>query len=90
MGENYRHHRAHAGGPPSIIFVEVPAAGSPKNARTVHPPAYKRNQLEPWRPQQAIPHRVTKAQRAARFVDAIVRQEAEVRAFMEEARRHAG
>lgn len=39
MSENYRHHRAHPGGPPSIIFVpvEVPVAGSPENARRCKP-----------------------------------------------------
>jgi hypothetical protein len=81
-----RRHRAHAGGPPSIIFVPLPVAGSPKTLREVKPGSYPSNQRQPWRPQQAIPHRASKAERTVRFLDGIARQDADIRQFMKEAR----
>jgi hypothetical protein len=87
----YRHHRAHAGGPETrIVFVEVPVAGV-DFGRQAKPPAYKRNQPGHWQPRTKPP---TKAERTIRFLDAITRQEAEVRAWMDSLRRgdhrHAG
>jgi hypothetical protein len=66
-----------------IIFIEVPTAGSPENARPVRPRQYRRNQLEPWRPALDIPRRLSKAERQARFLDAIRRQDEIVREHMQ-------
>ena len=88
MSEFFRHPVAHRGGAADthIIFVpvEVPAAGSPKSLREVKPSRpYPSNQRQPWRPAQ---HPPSKAQRTIRFLDAIVKQEAEVPEFMQKAR----
>jgi hypothetical protein len=39
MTDSYRRHVATRR---EIVFIEVPVAGSPKNARTVQPAPYKR------------------------------------------------
>ena len=76
--DDRRHHRVSR----EIIIVEVPAAGSPKTLREVKPGSYRRNQLEPWRPARAIPSRPRKAERLARFLDAIAEQDRVAREFM--------
>jgi hypothetical protein len=68
----HRHHRA------QIILVPV-EAGSPKNARTVPPPAFKRNQYEPWRPATRPPN---KAEVLRRFLDAMRRNDEAARSMM--------
>ena len=88
MSDTYRHHRAHAGGPADtrIVFIEVPVAGSPKVARTAKPGQYPSNQRQPWRPATRPP---SKAERTARFLNSVARQDADIRRFMQESRRHA-
>jgi hypothetical protein len=82
---DYRHHRAHAGGPADtrIVFIPVPVAGSPKEAARSRPPKYPANQRQPWRPATRPPN---KAQRVANFLDAVTRQGAEIDEFMRQAR----
>jgi hypothetical protein len=73
---DYRHHTATRD---RIIFVEVPVAGSPKQATHPKPPAY---------PRQGRDHpRLTKAQRNANFVRAIATQDADVRRWLDSMRR---
>jgi hypothetical protein len=47
MAEAYRHHRALH---PTVIFVEVPAAGSPEPHRQVKPGRYPHQDRAPWNP----------------------------------------
>jgi hypothetical protein len=70
--ENYRHHKA------QIIFIPV-EAGSPKEAHRQRPAPYQRNVLEPWKPRTRPP---SKAERLARFIDAMRRQDQMVREMM--------
>ena len=72
--------RRHVATRREIIFVPVPVAGTVKNTRFVHPPAYRHGQREGWRPQRAIP--ANKAQRIVRWLDQVRRQEETVREFM--------
>ena len=83
MTEYARHHRASR----EIIVVPVPyEIGSPKHGREVKPPAYRHDQHQPWRPATRPPN---KAEKFARFLDRIRKQEQDIRAFMAEARRQA-
>jgi hypothetical protein len=81
-----RHHRA-----VQVVLVPVPfEGGSPKSARTVKPGNYPRQDRQPWRPATRPP---SKGQRAVNLLNAIVRQDEEVREFMRRAREgasHAG
>ena len=86
MSDSYRHHVATRR---EIVFIEVPVAGSPESIRQSKPPAYKRDQLSHWRPQQDIPARLNKAEALRKFLERVSRQNEEVRAFMAEARRRA-
>jgi hypothetical protein len=90
-----RHHHAHA---PAVILVPVPVpyevetpapeAGSPKIGRIMKPRYPSRpDRPEPWRPAQRPPRRLTKAERLARFLDAWRKQDNDIRAYMEAARR---
>jgi hypothetical protein len=77
MSENFRHHVATRR---EIIIVPVPyEIGTVKHTRTVHPPAYRHGQHQPWRPATRPPN---KAQRVARWLDQCKRQEEIVREFM--------
>ena len=76
-----RHHRA-----VQVIFVETPAAGCPKEGRRNPPPAYPHQRREAWKPAQAIP-RDSKAAATKRWLDAMWRNDAAARSFMDEARR---
>jgi hypothetical protein len=69
-----RHHRVSR----EIIFVEVPVGGSPKEAHRHRPGPYKRDQLGHWRPATRPPN---KAEKLARFLDSIRRQDEIVREF---------
>jgi hypothetical protein len=96
--DDYRHHRASR----EIIIVPVPYAvpapvveapepleiGSPKIGRIMRPryPAQP-DRPAPWKPAQHPPRRISKAERLARFLDAIARQDNEIKAYMAEARR---
>jgi hypothetical protein len=92
MTENYRHYRAHPGGPSNTVVVFVPIeGGSPKTLRTVKPGSYPVNQPGHWRPAQHPPK-----SKGAATVDLLRRtaqQNEEVREFMRRARegdrRHA-
>lgn len=70
-----RHHHASR---PVVILIE---AGSPKLIRQTKPRPYKRNSREPWRPQRDIP-RPGKAEKLARFLDAMRRQDEIARSMM--------
>jgi hypothetical protein len=78
-----RHHHAAR---PAIIFVEVPAAGSQENTRRAKPAPFPADKRAPWRPQRAIPHRSSNAEATVRLINAIARQDVEVRDFMRRAR----
>ena len=82
--DSYRHHRASRD--VQVIFVEVPAAGSPKPVDVRRPPAYPVNQRSHWRPATRPPSRLSKAEALKRLLDTINRQEQAVRAFMDTAR----
>jgi hypothetical protein len=79
---DYRHHVAVR---TEYVFVPI-EIGSPKEASRGRPPAYPHQRREAWRPAQHPP-RLSKAQRTAKFLDAMWRREAEARSFMDEARR---
>jgi hypothetical protein len=79
MVENYRHHHA-----VQIVFVETPAAGSPKPVEARRPPAYPSTQRQHWRPQTRPP---SKAEASKRLFDAINRNDQAAREYMAEARR---
>lgn len=79
--------RHHANRDVQVVFVEIPAAGSQKIAREVKPSKYPRDQRPPWRPQHDIPPR--RQPKIVRFIDAINKQDQDIRAFMAEARRRA-
>jgi hypothetical protein len=82
-----RHHRA-GRDRVQVIFVEVPAAGSPKQKYLRPPPdRYPVNQRQPWQPQQDIPRRLSKAEKLRNLVDGIARNDAAARDHMAEARR---
>jgi hypothetical protein len=86
MSDDYRHHRAHIVLVPYPVPVEVeaPEAGSPKIGRIMKPRYPSRpDRPEHWRPAQQPPRRLTKAERLVRFVDAIARQDAEIKAYMQ-------
>jgi hypothetical protein len=80
MTENYRRHHASR----EIIFVpvEVPVAG-PSWPMTRKPGPYKYTQREAWRPSTRPP---SKAEGIGRYLDAIAKQERDVRAFQDAAR----
>jgi hypothetical protein len=71
-----RHHKAVCR---EIIFVEVPVCGSPKNSREVKPARYPHQQREPWRPATRPP---SKAEKLARLIDAMRKQDQMVREMM--------
>ena len=61
---------------------------SPKERDRQRPGQYPRSDRQPWRPQQDIPsRRMTKGEKAQRLLDSIVRQDQDVRAFMDASRR---
>jgi hypothetical protein len=66
--DSYRHHVATR---PVVVFVPVPCGGSPEPLRRKPPPAYKRNQWSPWRPQRSIP---TNRKAAARRMIELLRE----------------
>jgi len=78
-----RHHRAHA---PQVIIVPVPVGGSPEPSRAVKPRWPRQDRVPPWRPATKPP---SKAERLQRLVDAMHRQNEDVRAFMRDARLQA-
>jgi hypothetical protein len=70
MSEDYRRHQAVRR---EIIFVPVPyEAGTVKETHRAKPPAYRRNQHQPWRPRSKPPN---KAERVVRWLDQCRRQE---------------
>lgn len=77
MSEAYRHHRASH---PAVIFIEVPAAGSPKEAGCARPPKCPHQDRTPWNPQRAIPSN-RKAEGLKRLIDSLARQDEIVREF---------
>jgi hypothetical protein len=79
----YRHHVAH----PAVIFVEVPAAGSPEPFRTVKPGKYPVQHREAWRPATRPPSRQSKDKRLIEFMRDLDRRAEDARQFMAEARR---
>jgi hypothetical protein len=66
---------------PVPVLVEVPEAGSPKNVRAIKPDPHPPDRLPPWRPAQRLP-RLNKAERLAKWLDAMRRQDAELKAYM--------
>jgi hypothetical protein len=66
-----------------IILVPVPyEVGTPRETHRVKPPAYRHNQREAWRPQRAIPAKLTKAQRMGEFMRRVQQQEEVVREML--------
>jgi hypothetical protein len=77
-----RHHIA-----TRVVFVEVPAAGSPAPLNQSKPRPFKRNQWSPWRPQTRPPNR--KAEAVKRLLRGIAENDQAAREFMAEARQTA-
>jgi hypothetical protein len=76
MTEYARHHRASR----EIIIVPVPyEIGSPKHGREVKPRNYPHQRREAWRPATRPP---SKAERIARWLDGVRRQEEAVREML--------
>ena len=73
-------YRSHTATRPVILVI-----GSPEPQRHGKPPRYPSNQREHWRPAQHPP-RLSKAERVARFLDAVKNQDQNVRAFLDAAR----
>ena len=72
-----------------MIFVPVPyEIGSPKTVREAKPPRYPSDRREHWRPAQQPPCR-TKGEATKRLIERMGQQDADIRAFMDEARRSA-
>jgi hypothetical protein len=71
-----RHHHAHA---PGAVIILVPEAGSPKSARTVKPRYPSQTPREHW---DGPPRRINKAEKLARLIDALRRQDQMVREMM--------
>jgi hypothetical protein len=83
MSGDYRHHRASCDVQIVLVPVEVPVAGSPKEAHRQPPPAYPINQRQPWRPPTRPPcRRVSKAEALRRLLDGIRRNDEAARAMM--------
>jgi len=81
----FRHHHA-----VQIVFVETPAAGSPKTLREVKPGRYPSNRRESWRPATRPP---SKAAASVSLLRRIAVQNAEISEFLRSAREgasHAG
>jgi hypothetical protein len=68
----------------AVILVEVPAAGSPKTARDMKPPAYPRQGREAWKPRTKPP---SKAEATVQLVRRFAEQESSVRAYLDAVRR---
>ena len=79
-----RHHRA-GRDRVQVIFVEVPAAGSPKQKHPRPPPGrYPTNQPEHWRPRTRPP---TKSETSVQFLDNIRENDQAAHDHMANARR---
>ena len=78
MSGAYRPHHASRDGP-VVVLVPIPVGGSPKEANRQRPAPYQRNPREHWRPATKPP---SKAERLARFLDTMRRQDEIVREFM--------
>lgn len=72
----YRHHVATRR---EIVFIEVPVAGSPKNARDVKPGRYPHQPREHW---TGPPRRNSKADALRRLIENMRRQDEIAREFM--------
>lgn len=83
--DDRRHHRVSRDPDVRIVLVPypVPEAG-PQHIQRGKPGQYKRDQPEHWRPAQRPP---TRAQKAARFIDALQRSDQAAREFMDDMRR---
>jgi hypothetical protein len=80
---DFRHHRAGPDGP-IIVLVPVPfESGSPAPAKQAKPSYPPRRPNEAWKPQRAIP---SNAKRLQRLLDDMHKRDADVRAFMSQAR----
>lgn len=87
--DDRRHHRVSRDPEVRVVLVPYPVfeSGSPKQKFMPPPGEYKRDQRQPWRPAQDIPRRLSKAEKAARFVDALQRSDQAARDFMDDMRR---
>ena len=80
-----RHHKVSRD--PDVRIVNVPypvPVGGPQHIQRPPPGAYPRNGKEAWRPAQRPP---SKAEKLARFVDSMSRNDAAARDHMAECRR---
>lgn len=75
---NARHHHASRDGP-VVVLVPIPVGGSPKSVREMKPNYPRQERLPHWRPATRPP---SKAERLARFLDTMRRQDEIVREFM--------
>ena len=80
MVENFRHHRASRD--VQVIIVPVPCGGSPEPLRHQPPPAYRRNQWSPWRPQRSIPSKQRQAERIVKLMRELAKREADARSML--------
>ena len=81
-----RHHRVSRDPDVRVVLVPYPVyeGGSPKQKYMPPPGRYPRDHREPWRPAQRPP---SKAERVARFLDSMTRNDQAARDHMAEARR---
>jgi hypothetical protein len=80
MTGDYRRHHAHA---PGTVVVLVPVPRSPKSVHTSKPKPYPHQDRQHWRPATKPP---SKGEKLARYMDAMRKQENDVRSFMDAAR----
>jgi hypothetical protein len=73
MSGNWRRHRARRDAPVILLI------GSPETIRQTKPPRYPRDERRPWRPQRDIPN---KAEKLARFLDAMRQNDATARSIL--------
>jgi hypothetical protein len=74
----FRHHRASR----EIVFVTIPEAASPKDARRSPPPAYPSTQREHWKPARSIPVKQRQAGRLVEIMRDLDRREAHARSML--------
>jgi hypothetical protein len=77
--DSYHHHVATR---PVVVFVPVPCGRSPEPLRRQPPPAYKRNQWSPWRPQRSIPSKQRQAERIVKIMRELAEREADARSML--------
>jgi hypothetical protein len=82
---DFRHHRAGRDGP-VVVFVPVPVAG-PEHIQRGKPGPYPKQGRDAWRPATLPPRRMTKSEKTVDLMRNIVKQDQDVRAYLDDMRR---